>query len=117
MLNMKWINFGKASTSRSLFLVVVALAATEVTNGKQTLGKSRPKSDLIPIPDHLKNDFNRHLVEELDSGDLDYDEYIDLELEKHDQGERNYESFLTSFRYCNWLVLLLILDTISKQPN
>ena len=100
---MKWINFGKAFTTRSLFLVVVALAATEVTNGKQTLSKSRPKSDLIPIPDHLKNDFNRHLVEELDSGDLDYDEYIDLELKRHEQGERILESLFTKLYNSNWL--------------
>ena len=69
---MRWAAYANVAL---LWLLVIVKVAS---------GKNKESGDLIPIPDHLKDQYNnRHLVDELSSGDIDYDEYIDLELEKH----------------------------------
>ena len=60
---------------------------------------SAKSGDLIPIPDHLQEEYNKHIVEEYSDGEIDYDEYIDLELEKHKGRE-----FVTQHLVNNWFV-------------
>merc|ERR1711963_540315 len=76
-------------------LIIVISVIVSVTSGKSGGGKG----DLIPIPDHLKDQYNlkSHLVDQLESGELDYDEYVDLELDKH-RGTAQYEVLYFSFQ-------------------
>ena len=87
---MRWCSYTISAVGLLPWLLVLAViwppkAAT--AGGKKNNDLS---GDLIPIPDHLKDQYNnRHLVDELNSGDIDYDEYIDLELEKHKSKEKD----------------------------
>lgn len=99
MIIEKWHQFGQimrwAAYANVLpwLLVIVKVAS----------GKNKESGDLIPIPDHLKDQYNnRHLVDELSSGDIDYDEYIDLELEKHKGKAHLWLAKKFAFFWPNW---------------
>ena len=100
---MRWCSYTISAVGLLPWLLVLAViwppkAAT--AGGKKNNDLS---GDLIPIPDHLKDQYNnRHLVDELNSGDIDYDEYIDLELEKHKSKEM-------SVLHCAKILILLLI--------
>ena len=99
---MRWCSYAISAVGLLPWLLVLAVIwppKAAAAGGKKNNDLS---GDLIPIPDHLKDQYNnRHLVDELNSGDIDYDEYIDLELEKHKSKEM-------SVLHCAKILILLI---------